>query len=94
MSKFANQNRKDVHYQPGEWVYLKLRPHVQQTVARRINAKLLARFYGPFMVISKIGPVAYRLQLPENSRVHLVFHISTKESDWCCSYSIYPTNGT
>ena len=76
MSKNANQNRRDVHYQPGEWVYLKLRPHAQQTVAKRINAKLSARFYGPFLVISKIGPVAYKLQLPENSKVHPVFHVS------------------
>ena len=69
MSKFANKNRRDVSYQPGEWVYLKVRPHVQHTVARRINAKLAARFYGPFMILSKIGAVAYKLQLPTNSHV-------------------------
>ena len=67
MSTVANKKRREVTFQPGEWIYLKLRPHAQQTVARRINAKLAARFYGPFRIVSKVGTVAYKLQLPDNS---------------------------
>ena len=45
-------------------------------MAKRINAKLTACFYSPFMTISKVGTIAYKLQLPETSQVHPVFHVS------------------
>lgn len=76
MKKYADRKRRNLSFEKGEWVFLKLRPHRQQTIARRINQKLGPRFFGPFPVVERIGSVLYKLQLPEGATVHPVFHIS------------------
>jgi hypothetical protein len=42
-----------------------------------VKEKLAPRYIGPFPILERCGPVAYRLQLPETlSIVHNVFHVS------------------
>ncbi|KAA3480181.1 polyprotein [Gossypium australe] len=46
-------------------------------VMRRIlNQKLVPKFFRPFKVEDKVEKVAYRLKLPQGSRVHPTFHVS------------------
>ena len=63
-------------FQVGDEVYLKLQPYKQSSLALRKNLKLSSRYYSPYLVISKVGTVAYKLQLPKHSKLHLVFHVS------------------
>ena len=40
------------------------------------DTKLAPKYYGPYKVLQKISSMAYKLELPSTSWVHLVFHVS------------------
>lgn len=76
MKFYADRNRSFREFQQGDWVYLKLQPYVQSSVARRANHKLSFKYYGPFEILYKVGQVAYKLKLPDNCHIHPVVHVS------------------
>jgi len=76
MTSHANQRRREVSFEVGDYVYLKLQPYRQTTVTFRSSLKLSPRFYGPFQILSKVSLVAYRLDLPKDYQIHDVFHVS------------------
>ena len=76
MKRTTNQKKKDVTFEVGEMVFLKLHPFQQQLVFRRARQKLANRFYGPYPMIQKIGTVACKFQLPTGTCIHPAFHIS------------------
>ena len=76
MKKYYDQGRRDVSFEPGDFVYLKLQPYWQKFLKKKFNVKLSQRYYGPFKVLERIGEVAYKLELPSTSRLHPVFHVT------------------
>jgi hypothetical protein len=56
-------------------VYLRIRPRISSL--RMGNcAKLAPQFCGPFEIVDRVGPVAYRLVLPPTVKTHNILHVS------------------
>ncbi|GJU15295.1 reverse transcriptase domain-containing protein [Tanacetum coccineum] len=72
----ADKRRKPLEFSVGDYVLLKVSPW-KGVVRFGKKEKLAPRFVGPFEIIEKVGPVAYRLELPEElNGVHDTFHVS------------------
>ncbi|GJV39500.1 putative reverse transcriptase domain-containing protein [Tanacetum coccineum] len=73
---YADKRRKPLEFSVGEYVLLKVSPW-KGVVRFGKEGKLAPRFVGPFEITERIGPVAYRLDLPEElDGVHDTFHVS------------------
>jgi hypothetical protein len=79
---YADKRRRPLEFQVGDYVYLKAIPMKKKQFG--IKKKLAARFVGPYRIIEKKGPIAYKLQLPEAmSLIFLVFHVSQLKKCLC-----------
>ncbi|GKE49667.1 hypothetical protein Tco_1480925, partial [Tanacetum coccineum] len=73
---YADVRRKPLEFQVGDRVMLKVSPW-KGVIHFRKWGKLNPMYIGPFKVLAKVGPVAYRIELPcQLSRVCSTFHVS------------------
>jgi hypothetical protein len=86
----AEKSRSERQFSVGDWVFLKLQPYAQSSLAPRANQKLAFKFFGPFQILQKIGQVAYKLALPENYSVHPIFHVSQLKQAVGSKYQMTP----
>lgn len=51
-------HRREVEFDVGVLVYLKLQPYRMKSLTRKPNKKLAPRFFGPYKVVQRVGKVA------------------------------------
>ena len=73
---YADRRQVNLTFEIGDRVFLRISPW-KGVLRFGKKGKLSPRYIGPYEILDKIGPVAYRLALPpELDRIHDVFHIS------------------
>ena len=73
---YADLRRRPLTFDVGEHVFLKVSP-LKGSLQFGKKGKLSPKYIGPFEVLQKIGPVAYRLTLPPTLQgIHDVFRVS------------------
>ncbi|XP_027348083.1 uncharacterized protein LOC113859535 [Abrus precatorius] len=73
---YYDKRRKHLEFQVGDHVFFRVLPVIEVRRALKFQ-KLSPKFIEPFKVLSRIGPVVYRIMLPPNlSNLHPVFHVS------------------
>ncbi|WMV24572.1 hypothetical protein MTR67_017957 [Solanum verrucosum] len=63
---YADNRRRDLEFEVGDWVYLKISP-MKGVMRFGKKGKLSPRFVGPYQVLKRIGKLSYELDLPNES---------------------------
>lgn len=87
--KYADAKRREMEFEVGEHALLKVSP-TRGVMRFGVKGKLAPRYIEPFLVLERVGSIAYRLALPPSlAGVHNVFHISQlrRFRSRCFSYS-------
>ncbi|XP_072081029.1 uncharacterized protein [Arachis hypogaea] len=73
---YANQRQKPLEFDEGDHIFLRVT--LTTVVGRAIKGKKLNPHYiGPFQILKRIGPMAYRIVVPLHlSNLHDMFHMS------------------
>ncbi|XP_073017801.1 uncharacterized protein [Primulina eburnea] len=75
-ASYANKRCIPLEFQVGDYVFLKVSPF-RGTMRFGHKGKLAPRYIGLYVIVERIGTLAYRLDLPPSlSLIHNVFHVS------------------
>jgi len=70
---FADKSRQEVNFEEGDEVWLNIKTF---QLLQGLSHKFSSPYASPFKILEKKFPNTYKLELPENLKVHPVFHVS------------------
>jgi hypothetical protein len=73
--RYYDGHHRALEFQQGDWVWLRLLNKPTHSLVQGPHTKLSPKFAGPYQIKERIGTVSYRLDLPEQARIHDVFHV-------------------
>ncbi|XP_073019272.1 uncharacterized protein [Primulina eburnea] len=86
-ASYANKRRRPLEFQVGDYVFLKLSPF-WSTMRFGHKWKLAPRYSSLYVIVERIGTLAYRLDLPPSFYlIHNVFHVTMLRK-----YETYPSH--
>ncbi|GJU63920.1 hypothetical protein Tco_1245755 [Tanacetum coccineum] len=81
---YADVRHKPIEFSVGDLVMLKVSPW-KGVIRFGKRGKLSLRYVGTFKIIDRIGPMAYKLELPDELHgIHNTFHVSNLKK--CLAY--------
>ncbi|KAK6123664.1 hypothetical protein DH2020_042592 [Rehmannia glutinosa] len=73
---YADVRRRPLEFSVGDFVFIKVSP-MKGIMRFGKKGKLSPMYVRPYMIVERIGKVAYKLELPqEMASIHNVFHVS------------------
>nr|GFC42930.1 putative reverse transcriptase domain-containing protein [Tanacetum cinerariifolium] len=89
---YADVRQKPLEFEVGDRVMLKVSPW-KGVIRFGKQGKLSPRYIGPFKILSRIGPVAYKLDLPQELHgIHNTFHVSNLKKCLADEELVIPLN--
>jgi hypothetical protein len=89
MKQYQDQTQREVKFQVGDWVWLRLQQRSAVGVTPASTSKLGPRFFGPYKATQLVGDVSYKLQLPPKAKIMMFFMCHYKkllgscQMRWC-----------
>ncbi|KAH7843139.1 hypothetical protein Vadar_013087 [Vaccinium darrowii] len=75
MKKWADKKRRNLEYQVGDLVLVKLLPQQFKSL-RKVHKGLVRKCECSFPIVKRVRKVSFQVQLPPKLKIHPVFHVS------------------
>ena len=92
MKWYADKHKRQISFNIGDLIYIKLQPYRQKYLATRRNQKLAPRFYGPRKILQKIGPCLLSGTATLQSYSSHIPFVSSEGCYWFCSCLCFATS--
>jgi hypothetical protein len=76
MKTAHDKQHRHLEFNVGDWAWLRLNQRAAISVFNGPLSKLAPKYFRPYQVLERIGPVSYQLQLLQRAHIHGVFHVA------------------